>query len=158
MWAYLQHLSFWDWLALGALLLILEVFGAGGYLLWMGLAAAGVGIASYLFPQLGWAWQFILFGALALSTLLFWWQHQRHAMPRSEQPGLNQRGQELIGRTFILHEAIGEGHGKIRVGDGLWLVSGPPLAVGQAVQVVAQDGVILQVKAAQAPDSEPSAS
>ena len=30
---YLQHLSFWDWLAFGTVLLILEVFGAGGYLL-----------------------------------------------------------------------------------------------------------------------------
>ncbi|HSX71556.1 MAG TPA: NfeD family protein, partial [Pseudomonas sp.] len=34
--AYLQHLSFWDWLAFGTVLLILEVFGAGGYLLWIG--------------------------------------------------------------------------------------------------------------------------
>ena len=40
---YLQHLSFWDWLAFGTVLLILEVFGAGGYLLWIGLAAAAVG-------------------------------------------------------------------------------------------------------------------
>ena len=35
MWDFLLHLSFWDWLALGTVLLILEVFGAGGYLLWM---------------------------------------------------------------------------------------------------------------------------
>ncbi len=27
MWEFLQHLSFWDWLALGTLLLILEIFG-----------------------------------------------------------------------------------------------------------------------------------
>ena len=39
---YLQHLSFWDWLAFGTVLLILEVFGAGGYLLWIGVAAAAV--------------------------------------------------------------------------------------------------------------------
>ena len=44
MWAFLQHLSFWDWLALGTVLLILEVFGAGGYLLWIGMAAAAVGV------------------------------------------------------------------------------------------------------------------
>ena len=30
MWNYLQNLTYWDWLALGTLLLILEVFGAGG--------------------------------------------------------------------------------------------------------------------------------
>jgi len=43
MWDFLQHLSFWDWLALGTVLLILEVFGAGGYLLWMGIAAGSRG-------------------------------------------------------------------------------------------------------------------
>ena len=68
---YLQHLSFWDWLALATLLLILEVFGAGGYLLWIGLAAACVGVLSYLFPALPWAWQFFLFGVLAIGISVF---------------------------------------------------------------------------------------
>ena len=45
---YLQNLSYWDWLALATILLILEVFGAGGYLLWMGVAAAGVALWALL--------------------------------------------------------------------------------------------------------------
>lgn len=49
---FLQALSFWDWLALGTVLLILEVFGAGGYLLWIGLAAACVGVLAFLLPGL----------------------------------------------------------------------------------------------------------
>ena len=76
---YLQHLSFWDWLALATLLLILEVFGAGGYLLWIGLVAVGVGALTYLFPDLPWAWQFLLFGALAMLSALLWWRHQQRA-------------------------------------------------------------------------------
>ena len=60
MWDYLQNLSFWDWLAFGSVLLILEVFGVGGYLLWTGLAAAIVGALLYLFPELPWAWQLLL--------------------------------------------------------------------------------------------------
>lgn len=74
---YLQHLSFWDWLALATLLLILEVFGAGGYLLWIGLAAVAVGALTYLFPDLPWVWQFLLFGALAILSALLWWRHQQ---------------------------------------------------------------------------------
>lgn len=74
---YLQHLSFWDWWALATLLLILEVFGAGGYLLWIGLVAVGVGALTYLFPDLPWGWQFLLFGALALLSALLWWRHQQ---------------------------------------------------------------------------------
>ncbi|MDU9408746.1 NfeD family protein [Pseudomonas sp. o96-267] len=74
---YLQHLSFWDWLALATLLLILEVFGAGGYLLWIGLVAVAVGALTYLFPELPWVWQFLLFGALAILSALLWWRHQQ---------------------------------------------------------------------------------
>ena len=74
---YLQHLSFWDWLALATLLLILEVFGAGGYLLWIGLVAVAVGALTYLFPELPWVWQFLLFGALAIFSAMLWWRHQQ---------------------------------------------------------------------------------
>ncbi|MBB2493970.1 NfeD family protein [Aquipseudomonas ullengensis] len=144
--AYLQHLSYWDWLALGTLLLILEVFGAGGYLLWIGIAAASVGVLTYLFPALPWALQFVLFGLLSVLTAVFWWQRQRAGSKVSAQPGLNQRGSELIGRTFVLHEAIIGGRGKIRAGDSLWLVIGADLPVGSEVRVTGQDGVLLKVE------------
>jgi len=74
---YLQHLSLWDWLALATLLLILEVFGAGGYLFWIGLVAVIVGALTYLVPELPWVWQFLLFGTLAMLSALLWWRHQQ---------------------------------------------------------------------------------
>ncbi|WP_457978623.1 NfeD family protein [Ectopseudomonas composti] len=76
---YLQNLSFWDWLALATLLLILEVFGAGGYLLWIGLVAVGVGALTYLLPELPWVWQFLLFATLALLSARLWWRHHHRA-------------------------------------------------------------------------------
>jgi membrane protein implicated in regulation of membrane protease activity len=148
MWDYLQHLSFWDWLAFGTLLLILEVFGAGGYLLWIGVAAASVGVLTYLMPGLPWALQFVLFGVLSVLTAVLWWRRQRSAAKPSDQPGLNRRGSELLGRQFVLHEAISGGRGKIKAGDSLWLVTGPDLPAGSAVKVIGQDGVLLKVEAA----------
>lgn len=145
---YLQHLSFWDWLAFGTVLLILEVFGAGGYLLWIGLAAAAVGLLTYLLPDLPWAWQFFAFALLSLLTAVFWWRRQRSAAKPSDVPGLNRRGSEFIGRTFVLHEAIVGGRGKIKAGDTLWLVTGPELPAGAEVRVTGQDGVLLKVEAA----------
>ncbi len=145
---YLQHLSFWDWLAFGTVLLILEVFGAGGYLLWIGLAAAAVGLLTYLLPDLPWAWQFFAFALLSLLTAVFWWRRQRSAAKPSDVPGLNRRGSEFLGRTFVLHEAIVGGRGKIKTGDTLWLVSGPELPAGAVVRVIGQDGVLLKVEAA----------
>jgi membrane protein implicated in regulation of membrane protease activity len=142
---FLQQLTFWNWLAFGTLVLILEVFGAGGYLLWIGLAAASVGVLTYLFPELPWAVQFILFGVLSVLTAVGWWKRQRSAAKPSDQPGLNQRGSELQGRQFVLHDAIVDGRGKIKAGDSLWLVSGPDLPAGSEVKVVGQNGVILVV-------------
>ena len=150
MWDFLQHLSYWNWLAFGTLLLILEVFGAGGYLLWIGLAAASVGLLTFIFPGLPWAVQFILFGVLSILTAVFWWQRQRSTAKPSDQPGLNQRGSEFVGRTFVLHEAINGGRGKIKAGDSLWLVIGSDLPAGTPVRVVGQDGVLLRVEAEQA--------
>ena len=145
---YLQNLSFWDWLAFGTVLLILEVFGAGGYLLWIGLAAAAVGLLTYLLPDLPWAWQFFAFALLSLLTAVFWWRRQRSAAKPSDVPGLNRRGSEFLGRTFVLHEAIVGGRGKIKAGDTLWLVTGPELPAGREVRVIGQDGVLLKVEAA----------
>jgi membrane protein implicated in regulation of membrane protease activity len=148
--AYLQNLTFWDWLALGTVLLILEVFGAGGYLLWIGVAAASVGVLTYVMPDLPWALQFILFGSFSILTAVFWWRRQRSSAEASDQPGLNKRGQELQGRQFVLHEAIAGGRGKIKAGDSLWLVIGPDMPAGTPVVVIGQDGVLLKVCAVDA--------
>lgn len=146
MWAFLQNLSFWDWLAVGTLLLILEVFGAGGYLLWIGMAAAAVGVLTFLLPGMAWEVQFLLFGLLSIATALYWWRRQRSAVRQSDEPNLNLRGQELIGRTFVVHEAIVDGRGKIKVADGVWMARGPDAATGSRVRVTGQQGAILLVE------------
>ena len=146
MWAFLQNLSFWDWLAVGTLLRILEVFGAGGYLLWIGMAAAAVGVLTFLLPGMAWEVQFLLFGLLSIATALYWWRRQRSAVRQSDEPNLNLRGQELIGRTFVVHEAIVDGRGKIKVADGVGMARGPDAAPGSRVRVTGQQGAILLVE------------
>jgi membrane protein implicated in regulation of membrane protease activity len=148
MWEFLQQMSYWDWLALGVILLILEIFGAGGYLLWIGMAAAAVGVLTFVLPQMAWEVQFLLFGLFAIATALYWWRRQRSAIRQSDQPHLNLRGQELIGKIFQVHEAIVDGRGKIKVADGVWLAKGPDLPVGIRVRVVAQEGTVLTIEKA----------
>jgi len=139
----MELFSFWSWLALGTLLLILEVFGAGGYLLWIGMAAASVGVLTFLLPALPWELQLLLFAVFSILMALYWWWRQRSAVRRSDQPHLNLRGQELVGKVFLVSEAIVDGRGKIKVGDSVWLARGPDAALGSRVRVVGQDGVIL---------------
>ncbi|QLF93006.1 NfeD family protein [Pseudomonas sp. ABC1] len=156
MWDALQPFTqlpvHWHWLAIGILLLIIEVvtMSLNGYFLWFGLAAAVVALMAWLWPAMPWTLQIALFGVLAVAIGLLWWKYQRSraAIP-SGQPHLNQRGAELIGRTFPLHEEIQNGKGKIKVGDSLWLVIGSDLPVGSLVRVIGQQGVLLQVVAAE---------
>lgn len=74
------------------------------------------------------------------------WKRQRSSAKVSDQPGLNERGSELIGRTFVVHQAIVDGRGKVKVGDGVWMVTGPDSPVGAQVRVVGQEGVVLRVE------------
>lgn len=138
---YLAQLAFWDWLAFGTLLLIIEVFGMGGYLLWMAIAALAVGGLTYLFPSFNWMGQFLLFAALSLLSAWWWRAHQKPG----DEPLLNRRADQLLGQIFTLEEAIVDGRGKIRVGDSVWPVTGHDQAAGTQVQVVASNGMLLEV-------------
>lgn len=78
--AYLQMLSGWDWLSLGIVLLILEVFDAGGYLLWIASIAAILGLLLLFFP-LPWELQLLLFGGLS-ALAAGGWQRCRRRLPQ----------------------------------------------------------------------------
>jgi membrane protein implicated in regulation of membrane protease activity len=144
MWNALQSLSFRDWLILGTFLLILEIFGAGGYLLWIGLAALGVGVAVFLVPDLSWLVQLPLFAVLCIATVVLWWNRQRRA--RATAPSLlNDRGQELVGQVFLVQEALVDGRGKLKIGDGVWLAQGPDMPAGSRARVVTRQDVVLHV-------------
>lgn len=123
----LLRLDFWDWLAFGTVLLLLEIFGAGGYLLRVGLTAACVGALGALLPGLAWPWQVGLFVLLSGLVAALHRRRRRKAGSVEETPGLQRRGDDLFGRTFPLHRAIVGGLGELRVEDALWLVSGPDL-------------------------------
>lgn len=126
----LLRLDFWDWLAFGTVLLLLEILGAGGYLLRVGLTAACVGALGALLPGLAWPWQVGLFVLLSGLVATEHRRRRRKAGSVEETPGLQRRGDDLFGRTFPLHRAIVGGLGELRVGHALWLVSGPDLPRG----------------------------
>jgi membrane protein implicated in regulation of membrane protease activity len=144
MWNALQSLSFRDWLILGTFLLILEIFGAGGYLLWIGLAALGVGTTVFLLPDLSWLVQLPLFAVLCIATVVLWWNRQRRVQAATPSL-LNDRGQKLIGQVFLVQEALVGGRGKLKVGDGVWLAQGPDMPAGSRARVVTQQDVVLHV-------------
>lgn len=67
----------------------------------------------------------------------------------SEEPDLNRRGAQYVGRVVPLAEAIESGRGKVCLGDTLWQVAGPELPQGARVRIVAANGNVLAVEPAE---------
>ena len=138
------------WLSLGGLLLAAEMLGGNGYLLWSGVAAVVTGLLVWLVP-FGWELQGVIFAVLTLIAAWLWWLWLSRRV-RDQKPAdasLNQRGQQLVGRRFILDNALVIGRGHMRVGDSSWPVSaGSDLPAGSKVEVIAVEGITLHIKAA----------
>ena len=124
-----------------------EMLAPGYFLLWIGIAAGLMGVLTWVFPALPAIGQAILFGLLAIAACGVYWKFIRPlAEQRDDQPLLNKRGAQLVGQRFVLVEPIVNGRGKVKVGDGSWLASGPDLPAGSEVEVVAVDGTTLAVR------------
>ena len=140
--------DFWHWWILGLALIIAETVLPGTYFLWMGVSAVVLGVLAWLFPTMGWEIQLMLFALLSLASIVVWRMWQRRHPVESDQPMLNRRAEQYIGRVFVLEAAIENGFGRVRVADSLWRVKGPDAPVGSRVRVTAADGIILVVEPA----------
>ncbi|RLP26890.1 NfeD family protein [Mesorhizobium sp. YM1C-6-2] len=138
----------WNWMVLGFALLTLEILTPGVFMLWIGLAALIVGALSLMFWSAGfWVWQvqILVFLALALVCAFAGKKIMSGRGSASDQPLLNRRGDQLIGRTATLTEPITDGRGRIKIGDTTWRVSGPDLPAGTKVRVKAAADLDLEL-------------
>ena len=135
----------WGCLALG--LIALEVMAPGVFMLWLGFAAGAVTLLVLVFPgKISMLWQAVAF-AVASVALIPLYRHflGKHDAP-SDSPLLNKRSGQLVGKVFALEAAIVSGHGRIKVGDALWTVTGPELPAGTRVRVTGADAMTLEVE------------
>lgn len=146
MWELSAHYLWW---ILALLLIAGELLLPGYFLLWVGLAAAAMGVLLWVVPTLGMLAQAVAFAVLAVAACVAYARLVRPTLER-RVPGserLNRRAEQMIGQRYELAEPIVNGRGKARVGDGQWLVSGLDMPLGTTVEVVAVNGTTLQVRA-----------
>ena len=137
------------WWIVALVLIAAELLAPGYFMIWIGFAAAAMGIVAFVAPDLSVLAQAVLFAVLALVSCFVYWRFVRKAVTAiSDQPLLNRRAEQFIGNRYVLESAIVNGKGKVRVGDSPWLAEGPDLPVGACVEVVAVDGTTLTVRAA----------
>ena len=121
------------WFVLGCVLLVLELFTPGVYLLWIGLAALTTATLTYFFAMSLTA-QILLFALLGfiflgIGVTLF-------RTPASERytSHVNQRAESLIGTILTLEEDIVEPRLMYKKYDTHWVIQCPPgLRKGQKI-------------------------
>jgi inner membrane protein len=134
----------WWWLVAAIVLAIVELVVPGSFLIWIAAAAALTGVAA-LALGIPLAFQFALFGLFSVGSVYFGRRWYGNAI-QSSDPLLNDRAARLIGETVIVVEAIQDGRGRVKVGDGVWPARGADAAAGARVKVTGADGTCLQVE------------
>ncbi len=134
------------WGIAAALLLAAELLLPGVYLFWLGLAAASVAVLT-LATGFSLALQLLLFALAALVWGFVGWRvyGRRRA---GDQGALREPESQMVGAFGTVAQALSHGHGKVRIGDTLYLAEGPDLPVGTDIRVIGQKGTVVVVSAA----------
>lgn len=146
-----MELGPWNWMVLGFILLAIEILAPGFFLIWIGLAAIATGLLSLLFVDAafwGWQIQMLVFAVFVLISVAVGRRIMRDRSSESDEPLLNLRAEQLVGRTATLAEPINNGQGRVKLDDTTWRISGPDLPEGSRIRIVAVQGGRLTVEAA----------
>ena len=134
------------WAALAVVLFAAEALAPGAFMLWMGFAAAAVFVAVWAFDGFSVLMQVVLFVVLSFVSIQIYRTWFRKRARPSDQPLLNRRAEQLVGRVVLLDQAIVNGNGRAKVDDAFWAVTGVDSPAGSSVRVVAVDGMTLKVQ------------
>lgn len=126
--------------------MIIELLAPGFY--FIGMAGAGfiTGCLLWLVPSISPDIQLGIFSVLSVLSIVAWRSYAKNHPIASDQPLLNKRGEQYVGRVFNLHEPIVNGQGKIKVDDSIWKVHGEDCDINTKVKVTAIRGVVFDVE------------
>ncbi|PIE45024.1 MAG: hypothetical protein CSA45_04475 [Gammaproteobacteria bacterium] len=138
---------FYNWLILGAVLLIIEVVSFTLLFFWLAIAAFVMAGISFIIPHMSLTAHLWTFAIVSVVCMVAWHRLFKKNQDSIGDKRMNNRAQRYIGRTADVAQPIINGHGKIRIDDSLWRVEcDTDLPVGRTVEVIATDGVVLQVR------------
>jgi inner membrane protein len=138
-------MEWWHWLALGLILVALEMAASGGfYVIFFGIAAIAIG-ALHLFGVPGPVWlQFLLFSAIAIASLLLF---RGPLLRMLKLDGTADEVDSMVGETAIPLEDIAPGAvGRAELRGSAWSArnsSAVPLVRGQRCRVTRVDRLMI---------------
>jgi hypothetical protein len=137
---------FWYWWVIGFILLVLEILTPGYFFMWMAASGFLTGGIVLLIPATSTNMQILIFSVLSVVAIIVWKFYGKKHPTESDQPLLNKRGVQYIGRVFNLYQPIKNGEGKIKVDDSIWKVHGDDCDINTRVKVVAIRGTVFDVE------------
>ena len=154
MYPFLEQLTFWHWWAFGILLLAFEIAVPSTLLLWPAISAGFLGLLILIVPGMGWESQLLIFSVLAVSSSVGWryWQKQNPTI--TDQPLLNRRASQYVGRRLTVTEAFQNGRGFVMLDDSRWeaeAIDGTDYSIGAEIEVDVVRGTLLRVRAVPKP-------
>ena len=142
----IQQLEAWHWFTLGVVLLVAEIFGAGGYLLGLAIAAFFSAATLVLAPKLGWQWQLMLYAVFSAVATLVYFKRFRRFNEQTDKPNLNQPLVRQVGKVGKVIEVQGK-QGKLQLGDAIWAykTEDSGIKVGDHVEITDTDSMTLVI-------------
>ncbi len=137
---------FWYWWVLALVFLVVEILAPGFFFLWMAASGFVTGVMVWLIPSVSMNVQIIVFSILSIIAIAVWKFYLKKHATETDQPLLNKRGAQYIGRVFNLYQAIENGQGKIKVDDSIWKVQGQDCDIKTRVKVTAIRGTVFEVE------------
>ncbi len=146
------EIVYWHWVALGLLLMAVEIFLLSFTIFWFGIAAIIIGLLLFLFPAMSLAIQIILWAVLSLIAAFLWFKYIK---PLS---GRNQLNAKTIAKLQGEIGSVIKGNdndamrGRLRfpapiAGDDEWdFISDKKVTVGDRVQIIDVQDNCLNVK------------
>ncbi len=143
--------EWWHWIVLGLLLTMAELAIPAFFLIWFGLAAAGIGVVLLVAPELALATQILLWAALTAVLVGIWF---RYLKPRT-MTSIGTSGARVAGEVGVLvNDITPQTRGQVRfqkpiLGADAWeCYADSAIGAGERVRIVAVEGSYLKVEKA----------
>lgn len=136
----------WYWWTLALLLIAMQTFAAEDFFLALAITAGGMGFVVLFVPDLNLPMQALSFTGLAIFIFFIARFLIQDLAAGSDHPNLNQPGARYIGRIITLTHPIVDGSGNESLEGVPWTLKGPDCEAGSKVEVVALEGIALQVQ------------
>lgn len=141
--------KFWCWLIFGMILLVSEFFIPGFIIFFFGVGACVVSIITFFAPELGMAWQLLVFAFASVVLLI---------ISRRFMPGIFRGSDRICDVDIDLDDVSGEtaitvtdiqpdGCGKVEFRGTLWnATSGENVLTGERVRIISRKNITLIVE------------